>query len=340
MRMRTRTGCRSASAWANVSKGQVAVTIAGVAAWLGLLFALGLSRMNASKAELGEPLFSLGYRGEVIAMIVLTLAQGLLIVALLMERRTRRELESRENAHRIELIHTTRLAIVGQLSASIAHEINQPLGAILSNADAAELMLGTAAPDLGEIRLILADIRKDGLRASNVVRQVETLVRKRPLDFREVDLQDLCADILHFIGPIARQRGVTILSKFDPHRVLVRGDSVLLRQAMLNLLLNAMDALVDVPESQAVLELSVAVSRSGELEIAVRDHGHGVPERYLDQLFDAFFTTKAHGLGLGLPIVSSIIEAHGGRVKAENHPEGGAVFRVTIPATEVATLAP
>lgn len=278
------------------------------------------------------------YPWTVVAMIALTLVQGVLIVALLVGRRRRRELELRENAHRTELIHTTRLAIVGQLSASIAHEINQPLGAILSNADAAGLMLAKADPDLSEIRLILADIGKDGLRASNVVRQVETLVRKRPLDFREIDLKDLCADILSFIAPIARQRGVTILGNSDLDGLQVRGDPVLLRQAMLNLLINAMDALVNVPEAQAVVELSVAWLRAGELEVAVRDHGNGIPERHLGELFDAFFSTKVHGLGLGLPIVSSIIEAHGGRIKAENHPGGGAVFRFSLPVTETADV--
>ncbi len=314
-------------------------TVTSVAAWLGLLLVLGLPVVNASEAALGEPAFWADYRWGMVAVVVLAVVQGLVITALLVKRRAHLKAESKKSDHRTELLHTSRLAVVGQLSASIAHEINQPLGAILSNADAVELMLATAEPDLSEMRLILADIRKDGLRASGVVRQIETLARKRPLEFMEINLQDLCKDILYLVVPIARRRGVTIRTHFDPHVLLVRGDPVLLRQAILNLMLNAMDALVDVPAPQAVIELSTSSSRSGEPEVAVRDHGTGVPERYLGQLFDAFFTTKMHGLGLGLPIVRSIIESHGGRILVENHPEGGAVFRFTVPVTEVTGVA-
>lgn len=235
-------------------------------------------------------------------------------------------------------VHTLRLAVAGKLSASIAHEINQPLAAILCNTDAIDLMLTTTQPDLDEIRLILADIRNDSLRASQIIRQMNSLVRKRPLDFTEINLQDLCHHTLLLITPNARQRGVEIITRFEPHAQLVHGDSVLLQQVILNLLLNAMDALVDVPKSQAVIELSTNTSVSGKIEVAVRDHGEGVPKEYLGQLFDAFFTTKTHGLGLGLPIVRSIIESHGGQVLVKNHPEGGAVFCFNI-ATADETIA-
>lgn len=240
---------------------------------------------------------------------------------------------------RIELLHTSRLAAVGQLSASIAHEINQPLGAILSNADAAELMLAKADPDLDEVRMILADIRKDGLRASEVVRQVRVLAQKRQPTFIEVDLEDVSKEILQLVAPIAESRGVTISTEFCSETLRVHGDPVLLRQVLLNLFLNAMDALVDEPESQAMIKFSTTLSQPGDVEISVRDYGNGLPESQLNNVFDAFYTTKEHGLGLGLAIVRSIIEFHSGHIHAANHPDGGAVFRFTIPTADVTGVA-
>ncbi|WP_309044512.1 sensor histidine kinase [Marinobacter sediminicola] len=273
---------------------------------------------------------------QAIVLIAMVVVQGLLIVALLLKRRLCSEGRNTMAEGRVELLHASRLTVVGQLSASIAHEINQPLGAILSNADAAELMLAKADPDLDEVRLILADIRKDGLRASEVVRQVRTLVQKRKPKFIEFDLQVVAREILQLVAPIAESRGVTILTEFSSEAVHVRGDPVLLRQAMLNLLLNAMDALMDLPESQAKIKFSAALPQPGRVDVVVRDYGNGLPELQRDNLFSAFFTTKEHGLGLGLPIVRSIVEFHGGRIHAENHSDGGALFRFTIPAAYVA----
>lgn len=233
-----------------------------------------------------------------------------------------------------ELFHTSRLVVVGQLSASIAHEINQPLGAIMSNADAAELMLNQSHPDLDEVRLILADINKDCQRASQVVRQVRALAHKRQSELAEVDLTDLSREVLQLVRPIATRQGVTIRTNFGVQDMRVYGDAVLLRQAILNLLLNAVDALVDVPESQAIIELCATLSQPGKIEIVVRDYGNGVPESQLSRLFEAFFTTKPDGLGLGLPIVRSIIEYHDGRIAAENHPDGGALFRLILPRVD------
>lgn len=310
---------------------QPTAAVAIVAALFGASLALGISIVNAGETGLSGSVLWADTRWVIAAVTVLVVLQSLLIAALLLEWHRHLKIESRKIELRTELMHTSRLAVIGQLSASIAHEINQPLGAILSNADAADLMLAKTEPDLNEIRVILSDIRKDCLRASQVVRQVQTLARKRPLDIREIDLRDVCSDVLHLIIPIARRHGVTIVTNFEAHELLVRADPTLLQQAMLNLLLNSLDELVGVPKARAVIELRATSLQSGEVEILVRDHGNGVPKRYLDQLFDTYFTTKMHGLGLGLPIVRSIVESHGGRIKAENHPEGGAVFSFTIP---------
>ncbi|WP_298447087.1 ATP-binding protein [uncultured Marinobacter sp.] len=283
----------------------------------------------------GEGRFWLGGNWQTIVLIAMLVVQGMLIAALLLELRTRSKTKNTMAEGRVKLLHASRLTVVGQLSASIAHEINQPLGAILSNADAAELMLAKADPDFDEVRLILADIRTDGLRASEVVRQVRALAQKRQPRFIEFDLQDVTRDILQLVAPIAESRGVTILTDFNSETLRVRGDPVLLRQAMLNLLLNAIDALMDVPESQAKIKFTTALSQPGSVDIMVRDYGNGLPESQLDNLFNAFFTTKEHGLGLGLPIVRTIVEFHDGRIHAENHSDGGALFHFTIPTADV-----
>ncbi|MGB7754891.1 MAG: ATP-binding protein [Salinisphaera sp.] len=308
-------------------------------AWSGLLLVLALAAGDIIEAIQSTPVFWPNSQLRIAAAIALVLLQSLLIVLSLAWVHTRLKAETEAIEARAELMHRSRLALAGQLSASIAHEINQPLGAILSNADAAGLMLASADPNLDEVRLIMADIRNDGLRASDVVRQVRALAQKHAPELTEIDLQDLCEDVLHLVAPIAKRRGVTILTDFDSQVPRVHGDPILLRQAMLNLLLNAMDALVDVPESQAITEWRTTSLRSGDVEIAVRDHGQGMPESQLEQLFEAFFTTKTHGLGLGLSIVRSIVEFHHGHITAENHPDGGAVFRFTIPAEHGAGVA-
>jgi PAS domain S-box-containing protein len=243
----------------------------------------------------------------------------------------RRQAELEAARQRTELAHASRLTIVGELTASIAHEINQPLGAILSNAETAGILLQSKQPHLEEVQQILADIRKDDLRASEVIRHMRELLRKRELELKLIDLNAVTSDVLRLVDGETRRRGVKIQKQFADTLPVVRGDVIHLQQVLLNLILNGMEAMSESSESNRRLTMRTAHDGKGNVEVAVEDSGPGVPSDRLPRLFDSFFTTKTHGMGLGLSIVRSIVEAHGGRIWAENNSSGGACFRFTLP---------
>ena len=231
------------------------------------------------------------------------------------------------------LAHAARLALVGELTGSIAHEINQPLGAILTNAEAAELLLESESPPLDEIRKILADIRQDDLRASEVIRRIRALLRKRELQMLPLDLNKIADEVVQLALHDARRRGIVLETALESGLPVVRGERVYLQQVLLNLLLNGMDAMLDTPRANR--RLLVCTQRDGKesVGVSVSDTGHGIPTDRLSSVFDSFYTTREHGMGLGLAIARSIIEVHGGRIWASNNPHGGATLTFTLPAT-------
>ena len=228
------------------------------------------------------------------------------------------------------LMHASRLALVGELTASIAHEINQPLGAILSNADAAEMLLESSPSSLDEVRQILDDIRKDDLRASEVIRRLRSLLRKRELETQLLDFNEIASEVLTLVRAETRRRGVVVETDLAVNLPAVRGDKVHLQQVLLNLLLNGMEAMAEVPGAKR-LSVRTAWNENGGVEFAVVDAGTGIPPDRLPRLFEPFFSTKKEGMGLGLSISRSLVEAHGGRIWGENNPSGGATFRFTVP---------
>jgi signal transduction histidine kinase len=244
------------------------------------------------------------------------------------------------NAEVRDFAHTSRLAVVGELTASIAHEINQPLGAILSNADAGEMLIERVRPDdvesLAELRHILADIRRDALRASGIIRHVRTLAGRRELNFEHIDANTLAHQTVQLLEADMRRRGIAVQVVPCRGDVAIRGDRAHLEQVLINLLLNAMDAmeaqsLAQPGTAAAPIMLGVSIANHGAIEFSVVDAGQGIPEDRLHRLFHSFHSSKPHGMGLGLSIARSIVEAHGGWIRAENNRGPGATFRVTFP---------
>ena len=228
-----------------------------------------------------------------------------------------------------ELANGARLSTAGQLTAAIAHEINQPLSAILSDAEAAELMLAAESPPIDEVRHILADIRSDDLRAGEVIRQLRSLLSKHAPEMESLDLNTLAAGVLNLLAVEARRRGVAMDMEFG-ELPPVHGDRVQLQQALLNLILNAMDAMDDIPQSLRRVTVRTAANGKDGVEMAVSDTGHGISPARLPHIFESFTTSKQDGMGLGLSIARTIVEAHGGKIRAENNPGKGATFCFTL----------
>jgi PAS domain S-box-containing protein len=243
-----------------------------------------------------------------------------------------RDITDRKRAEEAQqnLAHASRLAVVGELTAMIAHEVNQPLGAILSNADAAEILLQSDRPPLDEIREILADIRKNDLRADEAIRRIRALLRKREMQIQPLNLNEMVSDVLRLVTGDALRRRVQVQSHLAPGLPDALGDRIHLQQVLLNLILNAMDAMNDTPAPLRPLRVHTRQNENC-LEVAVTDCGPGIVPAQMNQIFESFFTTKKDGMGLGLSIARSIIEAHRGRIWAENRQGGGAIFRFTVP---------
>ncbi|HEY1267233.1 MAG TPA: PAS domain S-box protein [Candidatus Binatia bacterium] len=254
---------------------------------------------------------------------------------------TRRKLaEMQLQEQRAELAHVARISTMGELAASLAHELNQPLTAILSNAQAALRFLDGEAVDYNEVREILQDIVKDNSRAADVIRRMRALVKKEELEFAALDPSGLIRDVVALVHSDTILRGAAISVESRSELPPMRGDRVQLQQVMLNLLLNAFDAMKEAPANgrRAIIRAEVY---GRMIKLSVRDSGPGLPPEKLDKLFQPFYTTKRDGLGMGLSICRSIVEAHQGHLWAENNNGGrGATFSFTVPVEDRAGQQP
>jgi PAS domain S-box-containing protein len=238
-----------------------------------------------------------------------------------------------EEANR-NLAHASRLAVVGELTAMIAHEINQPLGAISINVDALELLLASEQPQLPEVRQILADIRKDNERANEAIYRIRALLRKQDMETSPLALNNVVSEALQFVNGDALTRRVEIQAELAPKLPAIRADKVQLEQVLLNLLLNGMESVAEVPLLKRRVSIRTGLYDNENVTVVVSDNGPGIAPDKLPHIFESFFTTKKGGMGLGLAITKAIIENHKGKIWAENRAGGGTAFQFTIPAIQ------
>ncbi|MEX3933102.1 nitrogen regulation protein NR(II) [Paraburkholderia phymatum] len=242
--------------------------------------------------------------------------------------------------NRRELAHLTRVSMMGELAASLAHELNQPLTAILSNGQAAQRFMDKEPIDLAEVRDILKDIVDDSGRASEVIRRMRAFVKKEEQQqLANLDAGGLLRDVALLVHSDAVARGIHVSHVIDDGLPPVRGDKVQLQQVLLNLLLNAFDAVSECDAPSRVVALFAQLDREGMVRIAVRDRGHGLTDDKLECIFKPFVTSKPQGLGLGLSISRSIVQMHGGRLWAETNPDRGVTFYIALPISRDACKA-
>jgi signal transduction histidine kinase len=296
-----------------------------------------MQRWNVSAADLPssseirfrDPGLWEQYRWQSTLVIAIVLIEAVLISILLQERRKRNAAELEAQRRLSELAHVHRQAIAGELSSSLAHELNQPLGSILTNSETAELILNSPQPDLNELKEILADIRHDDLRASQVITHMRSLLKKTPFELKNIDLDEVVRDAFDLMSAEAAMRNVALYFMPSLRPLRVMGDPVQLQQVVLNLITNGMDAMSAMPFGRTIIGRTQRTD--GRAQLSISDSGPGISAEKLEEIFEPFFTTKEQGMGIGLAIARTIVQAHKGQIWAEDQPEGGAVFCITLP---------
>jgi C4-dicarboxylate-specific signal transduction histidine kinase len=283
-----------------------------------------------------EPTAWQRYSWQIALTTAVLLLQAGLILALLREHSRRQLAEVLARQRMAELAHVNRFSTAGELTASIAHEINQPLGSILTNAETAQAILKSQSadiaelPDIVELEGIVNDILQDDRRASEVIRRMRSLLKKAPFELKSLDLNDVVRETVEFLSTLAIGRKVKLVSVITPDALPILADRIQLQQVILNLVVNGMDAMKDTPGENRII--SIRTSRIENFaQLSVSDRGSGIPEDKLKQVFEPFFTSKAEGMGMGLSIAHTIIEAHQGLIWAKNRDHGGASFRIRLP---------
>ena len=274
----------------------------------------------------------------VVATLVVIGVQSLLLAWLLGEHRKRRRAEesvrerlAEAQAQLVTITHLDRRAAIGEVSSAITHELNQPLEAILHNAEAGEMMLEAGTASLDELRRIFADIRRIDLRAADIIQRLRTLLRKKEFDSQPVDINALTRETVALLTPVAAAKDVWLELDLTADLAAIAGDEVHLQQVLLNVLLNGIDAMSATPGECRQLAVRTGIANEA-VEISVKDRGHGIRAESVSQIFEPFYTTKGEGMGLGLSIARTIVEAHGGRIGARNNADGGATIWFTLPS--------
>jgi signal transduction histidine kinase len=299
----------------------------------------GIAKSNlppGSTIYFREPTVWERYSWQIALITTVILLQAGLIAALLREHRRRRVAEVQSRQRMAELAHVNRFSTAGELTASIAHEINQPLGSILTNAETAQAILKSQSPDIAELpdivelKDIVNDILQDDRRAAEVIRRMRSLLKKAPFELKNFDLNDVVRETIGFLSSLAVGRKFELTSVVTPNALPILGDRIQLQQVILNLVVNGIDAMRDTPSENRII--SIRTSRVDNFaQLSVSDLGPGIPEDKLKEVFEPFFSSKAEGMGMGLSIARTIIEAHHGLIWAKNRDHGGATFRIRLP---------
>lgn len=276
------------------------------------------------------------YRWSIMGIAAALLLQGLMIAALMIEHRRRlhAEVEARERLSEAALMN--RRITVGDLSTSIAHELKQPLSAILSNTEAAQLIINSKSPDISEIKEILSDIKRDDQRAAAIITHLRDLLRKSMGENQEIDLNTVVSEVFTLVSDKLASRNIKIYEDFSRDIPKIIGDKIQIQQVILNLVVNALESISG--HDRVHREIIGRTIRLDEnfVEIAILNSGPSIPSENLNQIFDPYYTTKKHGMGMGLCISRKIIAAHRGHIWAENRTDGGVQFRINLPVTQAA----
>lgn len=264
-------------------------------------------------------------------------SEGLFALASIVDITQRRAAELEAARQRDDLAHLSRVALLTELSGSLAHELNQPLGALLTNAETAEILIKKHLPDLDQLGAILSDIRQDGLRAGQVIQRMRSLLKKGEVKFEPLDINELVDSVLKLMRSNLANNNVAVDTQLATHLPAVNGDNVQLQQILLNLVVNGCDAMAGVEASERRLLVRTELTEGREVRVSVTDQGSGIPPKKMEHIFEPFFTTKTHGMGLGLAICRTIIAAHSGKLWATNNASHGATVQFTLPAVSPPT---
>jgi PAS domain S-box-containing protein len=243
----------------------------------------------------------------------------------------RKRAEENLRSMHAQLAHLARVTTMGELAASIAHEVNQPLSAVVTNGNACLRWMALAEPNLDEARAAVTAVVKEGRRASDIIARIRALMKKSPPQMTQLDVNVLIREVLILIKHEVQRNRVMLRTDLTEGPTAVMGDRVQLQQVILNLVMNAVESASTTAESHTEV-LVTSRNDENQVTVAIRDSGVGIDPKNLDQLFNPFFTTKPHGMGMGLPISRSTIESHGGRLWAASNPSRGATFQFTLPA--------
>jgi len=272
-------------------------------------------------------------------MFLIVTGTPLMFLSVLLEddRRSQqalREVEEDARRHREQINQLSRVSLLGEMTASLAHELGQPLSAIITNANAGTRFIDRGKEDPKTLRDILVNVASDGRRAHEIIQNVRNTIKKGDAIRRRINLNELITNVAHVVRPDAVAYSCEVETSLAKDLPLIEGDPVQIQQVLVNLVSNAFDAMRQTPPSQRKVEISTAGNGDGKVRLSVRDHGTGIRTEVHERLFDQFFTTKEQGLGMGLAIVRSIVESHGGEIQAENVADGGARFYFTLPVTK------